>query len=102
MDCEEEDQAATISNGPNVRTGTVPVSYDPEHKKMLWYYFVAAAMKAEEVVSVLPDTCTDRLILLKPWHPSLNVSTSLRRFAIYPKQEVEACKAMRRQCICVA
>ena len=64
VDCEDEAQAATISNGPNVRTGTVPVSYDAERKKMLWYYFVAAAMKAEDVVSLLPGTCTSHICLL--------------------------------------
>ena len=63
-DCENEDQAATISNGPNVRTGTIPVTYDPERKRMLWYYFVVAAMKAEEVVSVLPHVCTNCLCVL--------------------------------------
>ena len=66
VDCEDENQAATISNGPNVRTGTVPVSYDPERKKMLWYYFVAAAMKAEDVVSLLPDSCTSHFCVLNP------------------------------------
>ena len=54
MDCEEEGTpAATISNGADVRTGTIPVSFDPERKKMLWYYFLAAAMKSDKVVSTL-------------------------------------------------
>ena len=66
MDCEDENQAATISNGPNVRTGTVPVSYDPDRKKMLWYYFVAAAMKAENVVSLLPAPAFIRTARWRP------------------------------------
>ena len=81
-DCEEEDQAATISNGPNVRTGTVPVSYDLERKRMLWYYFVAAAMKAEDVVSVLPDTCIDCYCLSQPYLPWCDSSPFPRHFKI--------------------
>ena len=54
VDCEEEGTpAATVSNGPNVRTGTIPVSFDPERKKMLWYYFVGASMKSKELVRSL-------------------------------------------------
>ena len=64
VDCEEQGKpAATISNGADVRTGTIPVSYDPKRKKMLWYYFLAAAMKSDEVVSRLLSSV--RLFLLR-------------------------------------
>ena len=54
MDREEEGTpAAMTSNGANLRTGTIPVSFDPERRKMLWYYFVVTAMKSDEVVSAL-------------------------------------------------
>ena len=61
VDCEEEGTpAATVSIGPNVRTGTIPVSFDPERKKMLWYYFVAAAMPAADLVSLLHDSISNQ------------------------------------------
>lgn len=51
LDCEEQETAtATFSNGANARTGTIPVSYDAERKKMTWYYFMAASMTPAEMV----------------------------------------------------
>ena len=62
VDCKEEGTpAATISNGANLRTGTIPVSFDPERRKMLWYYFVVTAMQSDEVVSTL-------LLSIRPFH----------------------------------
>ena len=82
VDCEDaEGQGVTISNGANVRTGTVPVSYDPERKKMLWYYFLAAAMKADQVVSALPHPASH------PFHqPTLSCyqQSSTRAHAALP------------------
>ena len=54
LDCAEEDKAtATFSNGANARTGTIPVTYDAERKKMTWYYFMAASMTVAEMVCCL-------------------------------------------------
>ncbi len=51
LDCEEQETAtATFSNGANARTGTIPVSYDAERKKMTWYYFMATSMTPAEMV----------------------------------------------------
>ena len=47
---EEEDITATFTSGPNTRIGTLPVTYDAQRKKMLWYYFMAASMKEKEMV----------------------------------------------------
>lgn len=50
---EEEDITATFTSGPNTRIGTLPVTYDAQRKKMLWYYFMAASMKEREMVRSL-------------------------------------------------
>ncbi len=51
LDCEKQETAtATFSNGANARTGTIPVIYDAERKKMTWYYFMAASMTPAEMV----------------------------------------------------
>ena len=47
---EQEPATATFSNGANARTGTIPVSYDAERKKMTWYYFMGTAMTEAEMV----------------------------------------------------
>ena len=47
---EQEMPTATFSNGANARTGTIPVNYDPERKKMTWYYFMGTAMTEAEMV----------------------------------------------------
>ena len=59
LDAEEEGTpAATLCNGPSTRCGMIPVTYDAERKKMLWYYFVAASMKSKELVrNKVPITC---------------------------------------------
>ncbi|CAL5228140.1 g11219 [Coccomyxa viridis] len=52
LDCEKQETAtATFSNGANARTGTIPVIYDAERKKMTWYYFMAASMTPAEMKS---------------------------------------------------
>ena len=51
LDAEEEPEiVATFTSGPNTRVGTIPVTYDAQRKKMLWYYFMAASMKEKEMV----------------------------------------------------
>ncbi|CAK0785685.1 hypothetical protein CVIRNUC_008896 [Coccomyxa viridis] len=52
LDAEEEPEiVATFTSGPNTRVGTIPVTYDAQRKKMLWYYFMAASMKEKEMKS---------------------------------------------------
>ena len=41
---------ATFTSWPITRVGTIPVTYDAQRKKMLWYYFMAASMKEKEMV----------------------------------------------------
>lgn len=54
LDAEEEGTpAAMFCNGPSTRCGMIPVTYDAERKKMLWYYFVGASMKSKELVRSL-------------------------------------------------
>ena len=51
LDAEVEPEiVATFTSGPNTRVGTIPVTYDAQRKKMLWYYFMAASMKEKEMV----------------------------------------------------
>ena len=51
LDAEEEPEiVATFTSGPNTRVGTIPVTYNAQRKKMLWYYFMAASMKEKEMV----------------------------------------------------
>ncbi len=50
---QEGAPAATFSNGPNARIGTIPVTYDEKRKKLTWYYFMAASMKESEMVRCL-------------------------------------------------
>ena len=54
LDCAQQETAtATFSNGPGARTGTIPVTYDAERKKMTWYYFMGTSMTQAEMVRCL-------------------------------------------------
>ena len=86
LDAEEEPEiVATFTSGPNTRVGTIPVTYDAQRKKMLWYYFMAASMKEKEMVRT----------------PLLYAMAGLHALSRRCLSEGEASKAWQRLCLTV-
>ena len=52
-----EPVAQFAQGGEGVRIGLLPAKYDPERRKMLWYWFIAHAANGNVRIPALNGTC---------------------------------------------